>query len=138
MYCPKCGQENPDGSSYCGNCGADLGSSGVSPSGSETKKSKDNTILGILALIFSFVFFPAGVILGTIAFTTGQGEEKQLGKIALVIDVVMAGVAILTVLIVGIVAVSLNWAAIRQFLESIQSGAHSSHSAIAGCLPWGF
>lgn len=62
MFCPKCGTENPDDASFCGNCGEDLSVYSVhSDSTNGKKKPNFKLIIGLigscllLALVFLFI-----------------------------------------------------------------------------------
>ncbi len=90
MFCPECGNQNPDDARFCGNCRHPLSgtagrsvnssSNSVVEIGTESKTVSDAMKYGVLAgsLIIPFI----GLIMGIIYLAQGESEErKDVGKL---------------------------------------------------------
>jgi len=80
MFCPKCGQQNPDNSKYCRNCGTDLGGVTNALSGRPQQqmllnhKGRPVTFEGAITKLFSgLAFLVAAIVLATTGALGGHG-----------------------------------------------------------------
>lgn len=79
MFCPKCGQSNPETGKFCRSCGTDLGNVSQALSGAQppqpaqilNSKGKPINYEGAITKIFSGIGFLAVAI--ALAFTIGKG-----------------------------------------------------------------
>ena len=89
MYCPKCGQQNPDEAQFCGNCGENLPTT-ASPSSSNTPRSTPSASTGSGGAVsnemkwgvaIASVFIPLiGIIMGAIYMADANVEKKSAGR----------------------------------------------------------
>jgi ribosomal protein L40E len=124
MYCPKCGQQNPEGSKYCRNCGTLLAdaveATGTTEQSSPTSSSQPQPVLqagrnsgmavaalvlGIIGLFFNILGVLA-IIFGAIAISQINREPGLQGK-----GMAVAG------LVLGIVSIAV-WILIIVFVSS--------------------
>ncbi|MBN1391560.1 MAG: DUF4190 domain-containing protein [Sedimentisphaerales bacterium] len=104
MYCPKCGTENPDGTSICRNCSCAL--TGISPTPATVLRQQDtgaktsalaitSLVLALLSFCTFFLTAPLAVLLGIISLimiARSHGRLKGTGM-------AVAGIAVPIVLL---------------------------------------
>ena len=89
MYCSKCGKEVCEGAVICPNCGCPTGKGYDNQNTHEVKKSAASIVLGILGIIFSWVFALVGHILSVIGIVLGYKEYNKNGsKSGLVLSII--------------------------------------------------
>ncbi len=75
-YCSKCGEELNEDAVVCLNCGCAVNE--------ETKQAatskKSVIVLGILGIIFAWLFALAGHVLSIIGLVIGWDEKKKIGR----------------------------------------------------------
>lgn len=78
VFCPRCGSENPEGKSYCGNCGSplDQAPSGPPPTGPRPALKLSVNVLCIVAAIMGVL---ALFIPWTVAVDNDSGETSYTG-----------------------------------------------------------
>jgi hypothetical protein len=96
MFCPKCGQQNPDEAKFCGKCGAAVS---VAPASQSThavpETAKDTGVItpgmknGMIAA--SIILPIVGIVVGIIYMLDANPQKKEAGKLWLIIGIV-AGV----------------------------------------------
>jgi len=122
LYCPKCGKEAPDDSSFCPNCGYGFGNSAVA------KRTRLSVIAGILEIVDGGLklFGVLGLTIAIVALATDPHrvyDEVDPLYILLAIAIPMAMVALLAT-IGGVYALrARNWGMVLV-------------GAIAACLPF--
>lgn len=97
MYCPKCGEQNPDEAKFCGKCGATItaatgfqashsapGPSGATGSGAVSPMMKNGMIVA------SIVVPLIGIVAGIIFLLDANPEKKAAGKLWLIIGIAAA------------------------------------------------
>ena len=103
MYCTKCGKELPNDAAFCTNCGY-----AVQGANSDQLKNSNNTenktsislILGIIGIVFAWLFALVGHITSIIGIILGIKEYKETDKITgLIISLVGEVCAILSSII---------------------------------------
>lgn len=87
MFCPKCGKEVQEGSSFCGNCGASLGDKAANAAGGN---GAQNAGLGALASNAT----ATGAGTATAAGTAKKSVKKKKGPIAIVAAIVVIVIAV--------------------------------------------
>ena len=80
MKCPKCNNDNTDGSKFCLNCGSPLSQENNNQKSGGSGLAVASLVLGIIGLIFTFVvigIIPAiiGLILGIVALATKKPKK---------------------------------------------------------------
>jgi uncharacterized membrane protein YvbJ len=94
MFCPKCGQQNPDEAKFCGKCGAAVSaaSAGGGPGRAAPEAAKDTGVItpGMKnGMIAASIFLPVvGIVVGIIYMLDANPEKKEAGKLWLIIGVV--------------------------------------------------
>lgn len=73
MFCPKCGNEVKDGSSFCGNCGASIAgkapnATGVAAATAAVATTKAGRRRGPIAIVAAIVAVTIAVVLGINVF----------------------------------------------------------------------
>ena len=101
MYCPKCGQQNPDEARFCGKCGATMAAPpppaapahGHAHTGAPAGASPQAT--GVVSqgmrtgmIIGSIVLPIVGIVVGIIFMLDANPEKKAAGKLWLIIGIV--------------------------------------------------
>lgn len=77
MFCPKCGQQNPDNGRFCRNCGKDLGNVSstldtvTATLPKKAKKDREPTIDGAMRPIFTGIAFIIVAIILTVTNVAG-------------------------------------------------------------------
>lgn len=83
MYCSVCGKEIMEGAVICIGCGCpvkkDVIKSNVS-SGSTNKKTQISLILGIIGIVFAWLFALVGHVVSIIGIVLGSKEYKESGN----------------------------------------------------------
>lgn len=129
MYCGNCGHQMKDGEKFCTNCGFENKQKEkkeeVKEKVIEVKPSNDNKnvvqnnnqeptpIVGIFALIFTFLFSPVGLVLGIIAIV--KGKEVKANKVLGILSTILSTLSIL----LGIVIISILIAAYSTTVDRI-------------------
>ena len=95
MFCPSCGQSNPDEAKFCGKCGAPVAAAAPpkpAPSVSEAPKDTGVVTQGMKTgmLIASIVLPLIGIVMGIIYLVDDNPEKKQAGKLWLIVGIVAA------------------------------------------------
>ena len=93
MYCSFCGKEILDEAVICPGCGCMVQNSSVkkvvSTSSDSEKKTQVSLILGIVSIVFAWLFALVGHITSIIGIVTGIKEYKETDKmIGLVLSIV--------------------------------------------------
>lgn len=119
MYCGNCGNKLNEGDRFCKNCGFDNKPNEkkdevkdeVTPSNNQTPTpvnnnvQKDETpVLGIIALVSTFLFWPAGLILGIVAIV--KGKENKGNRILGIVSTVLSTLSFLLFIIIFSVVIS--------------------------------
>ena len=86
MFCPNCGNNLPEGSNFCGSCGANLSVENAQPVSQTTVNSAPSKIDGAGAgvCILSFLFPVVGLILHLVNKKTRPLYAKTVGRLALI------------------------------------------------------
>ena len=92
MFCPKCGKEVQEGSSFCGNCGASLGAKAANAAGGAGAQNAGSGAPASNAAA-------TGTGAATVAGATKKSGKKKKGPIAIV-------AAIVVVVIVAVIGVN--------------------------------
>ncbi len=109
MYCPKCGEQNPDNSSFCGKCGAALTQTASVPQRPlETARTSGlaiaSLVLGIVGIFINFLSILA-IIFGAIAMgQTGRNPNlkgRGMAVAGLVLGIIVAAFWIIIIIFVG-------------------------------------
>lgn len=95
MFCPKCGQQNPDEAKFCGKCGAAVSAAPASqPNRAVPEAAKDTGVIspgmknGMIAA--SIILPIVGIVVGIIYLLDANPEKKEAGKLWLIIGIVAA------------------------------------------------
>lgn len=108
MYCPKCGNDNPNGSTFCQSCGAPMGNQAPAPAGNGKGMAAAALVLGILSCIlwwipyvsiFALIMSIAGLVLGVKARKEMDPQNRGLataGMVLCIIGVVLSGLGFIT------------------------------------------
>lgn len=86
MFCPKCGKEAQEGSSFCGNCGASLGDKAANATGGNGAQNAGSGALASNATA-------TGAGTATAAGTEKKSVKKKKGPIAIVAAIVVIVIA---------------------------------------------
>lgn len=94
MYCPTCGQQNPDEAKFCGKCGAAMSAAAPkSAPGTETPAPVKDT--GVISpgmkngMIIASILLPlVGIVVGIVFMLDDNPEKKDAGKRWLIIGIV--------------------------------------------------
>ena len=84
MYCTVCGKEISDDAVICTGCGCAVESknASVESNKSQPKKAQTSLILGILGIVFAWIFALVGHITSIIGIVIGIKEYKENEKMA--------------------------------------------------------
>jgi uncharacterized membrane protein YvbJ len=101
MFCPKCGQQNPDEAKFCGKCGAAVSAAAQpqpqpqpQPFQNTPQPAKDTGAItsgmknGMIAA--SIILPIVGIVVGIIYLLDANPEKKEAGKLWLIIGIVAA------------------------------------------------
>lgn len=129
MYCGNCGHQMKDGDKFCTNCGFNNNQNEKNEKSKEAddkkkeevieektidenktitqgaKSQEPAPVIGIFALIFTFLFSPIGLILGIISIVKGK-EVKANKALGIVATIISALSILLTIIIISIVIVA--------------------------------
>jgi prepilin-type processing-associated H-X9-DG protein len=112
MYCPKCGTENPDGTSICRNCSFALISTGPAavPASRTSALAITSLVLGLLSFCTFFLTAPLAIIFGIISLIMIARSHGQLKGIGMAIAGIAVPVVILPLvaILMGILLPALN------------------------------
>lgn len=100
MFCPSCGQSNPDEAKFCGKCGG-AAAAATAPHADPARAShvmgepvKDTGVVtpGMKTgmIIASIVLPLIGIIMGIVYLMDPNPEKKQAGKLWLIIGIIAA------------------------------------------------
>ena len=104
MFCNSCGKEVANEAVICPGCGGRLRGNGVAAN--TAKNSNTALILGVLGIIFAWLFALVGHILSIIGIVLGVKEYKVSGKAAGLILSVIGEICAITSSIIGVVIMS--------------------------------
>ncbi len=84
MYCPKCGKEIPEGSSYCSQCGtAIVLVNSTPPAAPKTERNSGmaiaSLVLGIIGVVSAICSIPA-IVFGAIAMNQTGKDHSLKGR----------------------------------------------------------
>ena len=108
MYCAKCGEQNTEDSSFCGNCGAALTQPTSLPQRPlETMRTSGlavaSLVLGIIGFIINFLGILA-IILGAVAISqTGKNPNlkgRGMAVAGLVLGIIVIAFWIITLILI--------------------------------------
>jgi hypothetical protein len=117
MYCPKCGQQNPDNSSFCSKCGAALTQTATVPqqplatapqqplaTARNSGLAIASLVLGIIGIFINFLSILA-IIFGAIAISqTGRNPNlkgRGMAVAGLVLGIIVAAIWIILLIFIG-------------------------------------
>lgn len=95
MFCPSCGQSNPDEAKFCGKCGATMAAAAAPKTSQPTADAPKDTgavTQGMKTgmIVASIVLPLIGIVMGIIYMMDANPEKKQAGKLWLIIGIVAA------------------------------------------------
>jgi uncharacterized membrane protein YvbJ len=95
MYCPKCGQQNPEEAKFCGKCGAAISVAATAQpvhaapgAASETSVMNPTMKNGMIAV--SVIVPIVGIVAGVVFLLDANPEKKAAGKQWLIIGLIAA------------------------------------------------
>jgi uncharacterized membrane protein YvbJ len=84
MFCPQCGEENPDGAKFCTKCGAALKAKAekaparrTAPAAAEESRTSGMAIAALIMGIVAFIFFGPLAILAIIFGAIGINQTNK-------------------------------------------------------------
>lgn len=93
MYCPKCGQQNPDEAKFCGKCGAAVSIAATAPplapapaAGTANATGAVSQGMKIGMIVASIIVPLVGIIVGLVFLFDANPEKKAAGKLWLIIS----------------------------------------------------
>ncbi len=104
MYCPKCGAEFKPNAVACSNCGFSITGKRSAPV--EEEKVSVALILGIIGIVFAWLFTLIGHIVSIIGIVFGVKESEATGKYAGLILSIIGEVCAVVSSIIGILSVT--------------------------------
>ncbi len=95
MFCPSCGQSNPDEAKFCGKCGAAIAVAATpKPVHVEPGAAKDSAVVSqtmkTWMLVASIVLPVVGIVVGIVYLLDANPEKKESGKLWLIVGIVAA------------------------------------------------
>ena len=95
MFCPSCGQSNPDEAKFCGKCGAAIAVAATpNPAHVEPGAAKDSAVVSqtmkTWMLVASIVLPVVGIVVGIVYLLDANPEKKESGKLWLIVGIVAA------------------------------------------------
>lgn len=110
MFCSKCGKEIADEAVICTGCGCAVNNSSinktVSTSAKTEKKTSTSLILGIVGIVFAWLFALVGHITSIIGIVLGIKEYKETEKMTGLVLSIIGEVCSIFSSIIGAVAFS--------------------------------
>ena len=105
MYCTKCGKETKSGN-FCQYCGQPLNIQQVTPP-EKNKKEIAGLIIGIISLVFNFVFFFISIPLSIIGIVISKKAKKETnkGNAGLVMNIISLVFSIIELIIAAIIVI---------------------------------
>ena len=95
MFCPKCGQQNPEEAKFCGKCGAAFLAAPASQANRAVPDAAKDA--GVISpgmkngMIAASIILPiVGIVVGIIYLLDANPEKKEAGKLWLIIGIVAA------------------------------------------------
>jgi uncharacterized membrane protein YvbJ len=90
VYCPKCGQANPDEAKFCGKCGAAMTPAPAFSSAGHgaTDALAVNPTLKNGVLVGSLFLPIVGIVMGIVYLLDANAEKKATGKLWLIVSVI--------------------------------------------------
>lgn len=113
MFCQNCGEQCPEGSSYCAKCGASLDGTAAPP---QTVLAKQRTsglavaalVLGIVGLFFNIVGILA-IIFGAISVSQ-TGRDPSIGGRGMAVAGLVLGIVDIAIWVLVLIFASTFWA----------------------------
>lgn len=94
MFCPKCGQSNPDEAKFCGKCGAAVSAAAPKPvhavSGAATDAEVVSQGMKNGMLVASIILPVIGIVVGIVYLLDANPAKKEAGKLWLIVGIVAA------------------------------------------------
>jgi len=98
MFCPKCGQQNPDEAKFCGKCGAVVSAAPApQPSFATPGAASVTSNTGVVSpamknwMIAASIILPiVGIVVGVVFLLDANPEKKAAGKLWLIIGIIAA------------------------------------------------
>jgi uncharacterized membrane protein YvbJ len=94
MFCPSCGQSNPDEAKFCGKCGGAVTATVPKTPHVMSEPVKDTGVVSPgmkTGMIIASIVLPLlGIIMGIIYLMDANPEKKAAGKLWLIIGIVAA------------------------------------------------
>lgn len=109
-YCEKCGKEIIDEAVICPGCGCPVKNNGVKTSssvpGGNGKKIQKSLILGVIGIVFAWLFALVGHVVSIIGIIIGVKEYKETNKNIGMIISIIGEVCSIVSSIIGVVSLS--------------------------------
>ena len=78
MFCPSCGEELPEGTKFCKNCGKEIGNMQTNDFGqTQTVIENDHKAAVIIGYICAFLIPIIGIIIGIYLYTRKDSQNAQ-------------------------------------------------------------
>lgn len=108
MFCSKCGKEIADEAIICTGCGCAVKNTNAKPVPTATteKKSQASLILGIVGIVFAWLFALVGHITSIIGIILGIKEYKETNRMTGLVLSIIGEVCAIFSSIIGAVAFS--------------------------------
>jgi len=94
MFCPSCGQSNPDEAKFCGKCGAAIAATAAPKPVHVEPGAKDTGVVSqtmkTWMLVASIVLPVVGIVVGIVYLLDANPEKKESGKLWLIVGIVAA------------------------------------------------
>lgn len=93
MYCPSCGQSNPDEAKFCGKCGAPVAAA-PKPVHAVSGAAKETGVVSqqmkTWMMVASIVLPIVGIVVGIVYLLDDNPEKKEAGKLWLIVGIIAA------------------------------------------------
>lgn len=111
MYCPRCGMQNPDGSTFCQSCGAPIAV--PTPATVSSAATRHTSGLAVASLVLGIIGFFTGItsILALVFGAIAMGQTKRdlnLGGRGMAIAGFVMGIVVLSFGILFVMAAFLG------------------------------